>query len=154
MLRYAFDDDNKNVTYIFQLQNARKFDLTWVSSSVISGVRVTRSFILCVYFVDRCLAFYPFSFGVCFPSFFDLRILITPLVSSNSLYHWIVIYRSGVGTAYPSGPLQVIPIFNGVHFTISVGLAFWIAICELWVVSLSFFIGHLSCFKLSFLADP
>jgi len=33
-------------------------------------------------FVDRCLSFYPFL--LCCLSFFDLRILITPLVSSNS----------------------------------------------------------------------
>ena len=28
-----------------------------------SGVRVTRSFVLCVCFVDRCFSFCPFSFG-------------------------------------------------------------------------------------------
>ena len=28
-----------------------------------SGVRVTRSLVLCVYFVDRCLSFCTFSFG-------------------------------------------------------------------------------------------
>jgi hypothetical protein len=32
---------------------------------VFSGVRVTRSLVLCVYFVDRCLSFCPFSFGHC-----------------------------------------------------------------------------------------
>jgi hypothetical protein len=35
------------------------------SSPVFSGVRVTRSAILCVCFVDRCLSFYPFAFGHC-----------------------------------------------------------------------------------------
>ena len=35
------------------------------SSSVFSGVRVTRSLVLCVCFVDRCLSFCPFSFGHC-----------------------------------------------------------------------------------------
>ena len=30
-----------------------------------SGVRVTRSLVLCVCFVDRCLFFYTFSFGHC-----------------------------------------------------------------------------------------
>ena len=44
-----------------------------------SGVRVTRSLVLCVCFVDRCLSFF-FS-PLCCMSFFDLRILITPLVS-------------------------------------------------------------------------
>jgi len=44
-----------------------------VFTSGFSGVHVTRSLVLCVCFVDRCL-------------FFDLRILITSLVSSNSSY--------------------------------------------------------------------
>ena len=58
------------------------------------GVSVTRSLVLCVCFADRCLSFCTFSFGHCvvcstsiygywLPPFgiFDLRILITPLVS-------------------------------------------------------------------------
>jgi hypothetical protein len=32
---------------------------------VFSGVRVTRSLVLCVCFVDRCLSFCPVSFGHC-----------------------------------------------------------------------------------------
>ena len=32
---------------------------------VFSGVRDTRSLVLCVCFVDRCLSFYPFSFVHC-----------------------------------------------------------------------------------------
>jgi hypothetical protein len=36
------------------------------SPPVFSGVRVTRSLILCVCFVDRCLSFSTFSFGHCF----------------------------------------------------------------------------------------
>ena len=43
---------------------------------------VTRSLILCVCFVDRYLYF--FFCHLCCLSFFGLRILITPLVSSNS----------------------------------------------------------------------
>ena len=35
------------------------------SSSVLSGVRVTRSLVLCVCFVDRCLSFCTFTFGHC-----------------------------------------------------------------------------------------
>jgi hypothetical protein len=35
------------------------------SPTVFSGVRVTRSLVLCVYFVDRCLPFCTFSFGHC-----------------------------------------------------------------------------------------
>jgi hypothetical protein len=34
-------------------------------SPVFSGVRVTRSLVLFVCFIDRCLLFCPFSFGHC-----------------------------------------------------------------------------------------
>ena len=50
------------------------------SPAVFSGVRVTRSLVLCLFCVDRCLSFCPFSFG----HFVLLQILITSLVSSNS----------------------------------------------------------------------
>jgi len=36
------------------------------SPSILSGVRVTWSLVLCVCFVDRCLSFCTFSFGHCF----------------------------------------------------------------------------------------
>ena len=51
---------------------------------VFSGVRVTRSLVLCVCFVDRNCPFVLFLWPLCCLFFFDLRILITPLVSSNS----------------------------------------------------------------------
>jgi hypothetical protein len=54
-----------------------------MSISVISGVRITRSLVLCVCLVDRCLYF--FFWSLCC-LFFDIRILITSLVSSNSSY--------------------------------------------------------------------
>ena len=55
------------------------------SSLVFSGVRVTRSLVLYVCFIDRCLFFCTFFFWpLCCLFFFDIRILITPLVSSNS----------------------------------------------------------------------
>ena len=44
------------------------------------GVRFTRSLVLYICFVDRCLSFW----SLCCLFFFDLRILINPLVSSNS----------------------------------------------------------------------
>ena len=52
---------------------------------VLSGVRVTRSLVLCVYFVDRFLSFCTFIFGHC------VLLLLTysdylPLVSSDSSY--------------------------------------------------------------------
>ena len=43
------------------------------SPPVFSGVRVTRSLVLCVRFIDRCLSFWP----LCCLFFFDIRILIT-----------------------------------------------------------------------------
>ena len=52
-----------------------------------SGVPFIRSFVLWVCFVNRCLSFFSFSFWpLCCLYFFDLRILITPLVSWNSSY--------------------------------------------------------------------
>ena len=57
-----------------------------------SGVRVTRSLVLCVCFIDRCLSFCTFSFwSLCCLSF-DLQILITLLIASNSSYRYIM-YR-------------------------------------------------------------
>jgi hypothetical protein len=37
----------------------------WVHLRIFSGVRVTRSLVLCVRFVDRCLSLCTFSFGHC-----------------------------------------------------------------------------------------
>ena len=52
--------------------------------TIVCDVRVTRSF-MC--FVDRCLSFCPFFFWpLSCLFFFDIRILITPVVSSNSSY--------------------------------------------------------------------
>ena len=56
------------------------------SPPVFSGVRVTWSFALCVCFVYRCLSIYLFLWPLCCLFFFDLRIRITSLVSSNSSY--------------------------------------------------------------------
>ena len=54
------------------------------SSPVFSGVRVTRSLDMCMFCRSLSFFFWPLC---CLPSF-DLRILITPLVSSNSHYIW------------------------------------------------------------------
>ena len=71
-----------------------RWDLHLSSPSVFSGVRVTRSLVLCVCVVYRCLSFCTFYFGhrltLCCLFFFDIRILITPLVSSNSSIYKIV----------------------------------------------------------------
>jgi len=62
------------------------------SPPIFSGVRVTRSLVLCVYFVDRCLSFCPFSFGhcvVCSSSIYGfwlpLWYLQTLLIGSNTV---------------------------------------------------------------------
>ena len=47
------------------------------SPLVFNEVHVTRSLVLCVCFVDRCLTFCPFFWPLCCLSFFDLRILIS-----------------------------------------------------------------------------
>jgi hypothetical protein len=83
------------------------------SPPVFSGVRVTRSLVLYVCFVDLCLSFCTYFFWALYCLFlFDIRILITPLVvvvvwgfnvrltywgiadnlvsSNSSLYHFIV----------------------------------------------------------------
>ena len=54
------------------------------SSLVFSGVRVTRSLVLCVCFVDRYLSF--FFWPLCCLFFLDLWNLNTSLVYSNSSY--------------------------------------------------------------------
>ena len=60
------------------------------SPPVFSWIRVTRSLVLCVCFVDRCLPFCTFFlWPLCCLFFFDIRILITPLVSSNSSYNYL-----------------------------------------------------------------
>ena len=55
------------------------------SPSVLSGVHISRSLVLCVMFCRSLFVLlYFFFWPLCCLSFFDLRILITPLVSSNS----------------------------------------------------------------------
>jgi hypothetical protein len=53
------------------------------SPPVFSGIRVPGSLVVCVCFVDRYLSFRP----LCYLFFFDIRSLITPLVSSSSSYN-------------------------------------------------------------------
>jgi hypothetical protein len=55
------------------------------SPPVFSGVPVTRSLVLYVNFVDHFLSF--FFWPLCCLFFFDIRILIAPLVSSNSSWN-------------------------------------------------------------------
>jgi hypothetical protein len=60
------------------------------SPPVFSGVRVTRSLVLYVCFVDRCLSFCTFSFGHC-------------VVSSSSIYgFWLPLWFRCVFRRWPS----------------------------------------------------
>jgi hypothetical protein len=64
------------------------------SPQISSWFRVTRSLVLYVCFVDRWLSFCIFFLPLCC-LFFDIRILITPLVSSNSSYYiWMLVNHS------------------------------------------------------------
>ena len=64
------------------------------SPPVFSGVRVTRSLVLCVCFVDRCLSFCTFSFGHC-------------IVYSSSIYgFWLPLWYL---QTLLTGPLQYLP---------------------------------------------
>ena len=54
------------------------------SSPVFSGVWVTRSLVLCVCFVDRCLSFCSFSFSYCVVCSSIYGFWIRPLLSTNS----------------------------------------------------------------------
>jgi len=65
------------------------------SPPVFSGVRVTRSLVLCVCFVDLCLSPCPvFFWPLCCLFFFDLRVLIIPLVSSNSSVMQMIFFQA------------------------------------------------------------
>ena len=63
------------------------------SPPVFSGARVTRSLVLCVCFVDRCLSVCIFSWPLCCLFFFDIRIMITPELFH---FHHIFVYLQGV----------------------------------------------------------
>ena len=66
-----------------------------ISSRGISGGRVIRSLVLCVYLVDRCLYF--FFWPLCC-LFFDIQIMITPLVSCG---HYVVCFLRFTDSDYP-----------------------------------------------------
>jgi hypothetical protein len=61
--------------------------LTLPEHPAFSGVRVTRSSVLCVCIVDRCLSFCTFSFGHCVLLLRYKDSDYLPLVSSNFFYY-------------------------------------------------------------------
>jgi hypothetical protein len=82
------------------------------SSPVFSGVRVTRSLVLCVCFVDRCLSFRPFSLGHCVVSPLSIYGFWLPLlVSSNYSYTsqnvWQLIFLLDTTTSIENHALDV-----------------------------------------------
>ena len=88
------------------------------SPQVFSGVRITRSLVLCVYFVDRCLSFCFFFFWpLCCLLFFDLRIMITPLVSSKSSYLNLSVYiEYNLSTVIFRYCREWTKLFRGFHY--------------------------------------
>jgi hypothetical protein len=100
VMQYIFKNDNGYVTLV--VNTPRSFPHSWLiigfvtrltrrvslleqelltlpehlsSPPVFSGVHVTRSLVLCVCFVDRCLSFCPFFlWPLCCLSFIDLRL--------------------------------------------------------------------------------
>jgi hypothetical protein len=97
-----------------------RYKRTLRSPPSFSGVRVTRSSLLCVCFVDRCLSFCPFYFGYCvvcssiygfwLPLWYLQTLLITNrcvLESSESYLFMCILYVYTMGdisvtwTAYP-----------------------------------------------------
>ena len=93
------------------------------SPMVLSRVRVVRSLVLCVCFVDRCLSF--FFWPLCYLSF-DLRILITHFVSSNSSCSKQYIFLQ-----YPLTPLFFVVINTSVHILIlAICLPIWVIACN------------------------
>ena len=110
-----------------------------------NGVRVTRSLILCVMFCRSLLVLlYFFYWPLCCLFFFDIPILITPLVFSNSsLGHWVVCPSSIYKFLLPLWYLQtlldttfrtILPHspFSGVHVD-RLSLVCVCALLSLWI---------------------
>ena len=80
--------------------------------------KITRFLVLYVCFVDRCLSFCTFLFYPLCCLFFDIRILITPLVSSNSFRIVRIIlnspktFRSGVDVLHVVQHYMLADIFE------------------------------------------
>ena len=85
-------------------RNCLPFHRTWFHPRFLVGcVHVTRSLVLYVCFIDRCLSF--FFWPLCC-LFFDFLILVTPMVSSNSSYiihNFLFMSCSGLVKHKPKG---------------------------------------------------
>ena len=70
-----------------------------------SGVRVTRSFVLCICFVDRCLSFCTFSFGNCF-------------VCSSSIYgFWLPLWYLQILVMSSRNSINIPDLYTNCHCT-------------------------------------
>jgi hypothetical protein len=95
------------------------------SLPIFSGFRVTRSLATFVCFVDGCFcSFVVFHSALCCLFFFDIRVLITPLVSSNSSWlllsvlctiPWFLSYISLLLWLPAGGPLCPFPFLLVYH---------------------------------------
>jgi hypothetical protein len=68
--------------FVYEYVNIAK----WVHPRFLSGVSVTRSLVLCLFCRSLFVLLYFFFWPLCCLFFFDIQILIAPLVSSNSSY--------------------------------------------------------------------
>ena len=76
-LFYTFVYNWHNILPIYLIKSCDTFDVFLYMYLAFSGFRVTRSWDLCVFFVDRCLVFLSFFFWpLCCLSFLNIRIRI------------------------------------------------------------------------------
>jgi hypothetical protein len=86
------------------------------SPPVFSVVRVTRSLVLCVHFVDRC--FFLLSFLLAIVLFALLRFTDSDYpfgIFKLFLDHQVICMTSGAGTPYTSGLHEFTPAFSDVR---------------------------------------
>ena len=72
------------------------------SPPVFSGVRLTRSLVLCVWFIDRCLSFCTFSFGHCVVCSSSIYGFWLPLLYLQTLLANHYIFLCCVFVCFPS----------------------------------------------------
>jgi hypothetical protein len=81
----------------------KSMNLFWhTSPPVLSEVRVIRSLVLCVCFVNRCLSFCPFSFGHCIVCPSSIYRFWLPLWYLQTLLILIYIYICTILMQWPS----------------------------------------------------
>ena len=95
------------------------------------GIHVTRSLDLCVCLVDLCLTF---LWPLCCLSVFDLRIMITLLVSSNSSWHFLAKSSILKRVTYQIklADLQLSTILNSVGMSIPVSSQISLSLLKSW----------------------